>query len=139
MYYDIGYHFLLENPNTLFFKLPLEILAKIMKFLNQLNFQWNYQSAKVILDNHYRNLIVRNHQSLIMMEWETQWVCHSLPQFVVTLDIEFLENNTYIRELNIRRKKSKKNKFWNMRSRTNEKESIIKNKFFVCKRNSFLS
>ena len=138
IYYEIAYQFLLENPNTIFYDLPLELMAKIMEFLNQLNFQWNKKSAKVVLDYHFRNLIPQNYKRLRIMDWETQWVCHNLPRFVVTLDSEFYENNTvFVKELNIRRKKSTLGGFWNMRSRIGEKnlddkpylKQFVKNKY----------
>jgi hypothetical protein len=122
----MAYQFLLKNPNTLFCKLPLEILALIMQKLNQYKFQWNhFNSPTVILDQHYRNLIVKNYQQLNILEWKAAWVTHEFPSFIVTVDTEFMDNKSmFIKELNIRGKRSSMffagRGYWNMKSRVRE-------------------
>lgn len=133
IYYEMAYQFLLDHPNTSFNKLPLEILTIIMKFLNKTKFQWNHhKNAKDVLNYHYQNLIPKNYERLTIMEWKTDWVTHNLPQFVVTLDTEFLNNNClYVKELNIRRKRATKQGFWNMKSRVMENvENLNNNPYF---------
>lgn len=115
IYHEIAYQFLLENPNTLFYKLPLEILAFVMQKLNQSKFEWN---STVILYQHYRNLIKKSYQRINILEWKTDWVTHDLPIFIVTMDTEFIDNNSvFVKELSIRKKYSPKINYWNMRSR----------------------
>ena len=65
------------------------------------------------------------------MEWQTDWITHDLPRFVVTMDTECLDNRTlYVKELNIRGKRSSKKGYFKIKSRV--RENISGGEYYKC-------
>ena len=111
-YYELAFQFLLENKNTLFFNLPLEINALIMKYL----FHSKLQNVKNFLEKHYQNLVVKEACILRLNGLETFSLKHSLPQFMIIIDIEHYTKG-FVKELIIRRKRITKKGFWQIKSK----------------------
>ncbi len=85
-----------------------------MKKLVQLKFEWKYNTPKIILNNHYRNIYVRD----TFIDINDQYIIHGLKDFSVTMEIVYdCEKNIFIKELNIRRKRNCNNIFWGFKSR----------------------
>jgi hypothetical protein len=132
IYYEIAYGFLLENPYTLFYKLPLEIIALIMQKQNQLKFKWHDESARTILYQHYGSLIPCKMQNVVIMDWRLSWISHDFPKFVASCETESLnvDNDTtlFLKEIVIRKKRGFSD-FWRIKSKSKEK-LLHKNKLF---------